>query len=132
MPKLASEQADTEEETKGAALASQQEVLFVFVKGLYSWTLFSKQGWSDAPIRAPDKPCVWRKESVYDKSEELINDILNGWLMMEKEYRLIIAGGRDFNDYDYLKESCMSIIDKLKNDNDIMYQAIRQMLCYLW
>jgi len=51
--------------------------------------------------------------------------------MMEKEYRLIIAGGRDFNDYDYLKESCMSIIDKLKNDNDIMHQAIRQMLCYL-
>ena len=32
MPKLASEQADTGEETKGAALASQQEVLFVFVK----------------------------------------------------------------------------------------------------
>jgi len=50
--------------------------------------------------------------------------------MMEKEYRLNIAGGRDFNDYDYLKESCMSIIDKLKNDNDIMHQAIRQMLCY--
>ena len=32
LPKLASEQASTEEETKGAALASQQEVLFVFVK----------------------------------------------------------------------------------------------------
>ena len=32
MPKLASEQAGTKEETKGAALASQQEVLFVFVK----------------------------------------------------------------------------------------------------
>jgi hypothetical protein len=32
LPKLASEQAGTEEETKGAALASQQEVLFVFVK----------------------------------------------------------------------------------------------------
>ena len=33
LPKLASEQADTGEETKGAARASQQEVLFVFVKG---------------------------------------------------------------------------------------------------
>ena len=36
LPKLASEQTGTEEETKGAALASQQEVLFVFVKGSYS------------------------------------------------------------------------------------------------
>jgi hypothetical protein len=32
LPKLASEQAGTEEETKGAALASQQEVFLVFVK----------------------------------------------------------------------------------------------------
>jgi hypothetical protein len=32
LPKLASEQAGSGEETKGAALASQQEVLFVFVK----------------------------------------------------------------------------------------------------
>jgi hypothetical protein len=35
MPKLASEHAGTEEETMGAALVSQQEVLFVFVKGEY-------------------------------------------------------------------------------------------------
>jgi hypothetical protein len=34
LPKLASEQAGTGEETKGAALASQQEVFMVFVKGI--------------------------------------------------------------------------------------------------
>ena len=34
MPKLASEHVGTGEETKGAALASRQEVLFVFVKGI--------------------------------------------------------------------------------------------------
>jgi len=33
MPKLASEHVGAGEETKGAALASRQEVLFVFVKG---------------------------------------------------------------------------------------------------
>jgi hypothetical protein len=36
LPKLASEQASTEEETKGAALASQQGVFFVFVKEICS------------------------------------------------------------------------------------------------
>jgi len=36
LPKLASEQAGTEEETKGAALASQQGVFFVFVKEICS------------------------------------------------------------------------------------------------
>ena len=35
MPKLASEQAGTGEETKGAALASQQEVFLVLVKGIF-------------------------------------------------------------------------------------------------
>ena len=36
LPKLASKQAGTEEETKGAALASQQGVFFVFVKEICS------------------------------------------------------------------------------------------------
>ena len=35
LPKLASEQVGTGEETKGAALASQQEVFMVFVKGIF-------------------------------------------------------------------------------------------------
>ena len=39
---------------------------------------------------------------------------------MKSKYRLIIAGGRDFNDYDFLKENCMSVIDKLKNDYDVI------------
>jgi len=36
LPKLASEQVGTGEETKGAALASQQEVFMVFVKGIFA------------------------------------------------------------------------------------------------
>lgn len=39
---------------------------------------------------------------------------------MEKKYRLIIAGGRDFNDYDYLQRCCMPVIDKLRNDYDVV------------
>lgn len=39
---------------------------------------------------------------------------------MKKKYRLIIAGGRNFNDYDYMQRCCMAVIDKLSKDYDII------------
>lgn len=39
---------------------------------------------------------------------------------MKKEYRLIIAGSRNFNDYDYLQRCCIQEIDKLRNVYDVV------------
>lgn len=38
-------------------------------------------------------------------------------------YRVIIAGGRDFDDYEYLEKICLPIIDKLKAEYDVIVMS---------
>lgn len=42
---------------------------------------------------------------------------------MAELYRLIIAGGRDFNDYDYLRSCCLPIVDKLVLQYDVIIMS---------
>lgn len=42
---------------------------------------------------------------------------------MTNQYRIIIAGGRDFNDYDYLRSCCLPIVDKLVIQYDVIIMS---------
>ena len=42
---------------------------------------------------------------------------------MAEPYRLIIAGGRDFNDYDHLRSCCLPIVDKLVLQYDVIIMS---------
>ena len=39
---------------------------------------------------------------------------------MANQYRIIIAGGRDFNDYDYLRSCCLPIVDHLACKHELI------------
>lgn len=40
--------------------------------------------------------------------------------VMANPYRLIIAGGRDFNDYVYLRSCCLPIVGKLASQREVI------------
>lgn len=42
---------------------------------------------------------------------------------MVNQYKVIIAGGREFNDYDYLERSCLTIIEELWADYDLIVMS---------
>lgn len=42
---------------------------------------------------------------------------------MGEPFRLIIAGGRDFNDYAYLRSCCLPIVDNLASQHEVIIMS---------